>query len=479
MADEPEIEINITNDPGCTLKIPVQTKGSKDLKWLRGQILIRLPDVDEIELYWGSSWLNPEQDGTHLDYFDVAPDRPLRVWYSRRLQADGSLIPVNGKQVKVTNETTVADLLNLARTFQDIPDSFEMLFLRTHRGSVMFATEFCQSERAYRNNASYPKKAIHYTTLSALYVSESSKLELFFTPKVDKRIQIFMKTLVGSTYTLLACKTYSTDHLFPQIYHLMGYPRDQCRLIFSGKQMVDGACLAKYGIAEESTIHFTPRLRGGGNCISFVDISDSRVVQQVAFSDQAPAWRIVTPGLNIEGKCNNSSCKAFRNTVICQIGMGDIDIILDTERVRCPCCRQNVTPVTCGFYDCYYRYNGIKILTGDNERSLWSTSARTSSIRKRVTAHSDWLHAQDKDYTYYNPQDSTTDWVHLVISTQAINPDNDCCICYVHSNLTQGFTKVPCCDNVFHVTCLANWTARNPKCPTCRSNLPAQHSSNI
>ncbi|GAA5827848.1 hypothetical protein JCM5353_005668 [Sporobolomyces roseus] len=76
-------------------------------------------------------------------------------------------------------------------------------------------------------------------------------------------MQIFVKSLTGSTLAFGVESTDSVSSIKSQIAAREGIPADEQRLIFGGKQLSDDLTLADYDVQRESTLDLCLRLLGG------------------------------------------------------------------------------------------------------------------------------------------------------------------------------------------------------------------------
>jgi len=309
-------------------------------------------------------------------------------------------------------------------------------------------------------------------TLDTLNITEGNLIKLDFDSSTVYTFNVV--TLTGKTVEITIDVTSSIEAFKKEIEKKEMIPIDQQRLIYAGKQMEDNKSILDYNIPNGETVHLVLRLRGGGGGpgFNFADITNPNRAQDLAWSDRAPNWRVVTmSGLCLEGLCANDKCEAFLQDVIISKGTGTYDIVLEKDTNKCPLCNQEVMTDKCAFNNCLYGYSGIMILKDGETKKVTSQKeilvgdayklfdpSRVGMVRwqslKIVTKAS-----RVNSYAYEEDEDEWAD------EDEEDNLEEVACgIC---RKKIEGEKCILNCAHVYHPDCVAQIKDLNVKCAFC------------
>lgn len=140
-----------------------------------------------------------------------------------------------------------------------------------------------------------------------------------------------------------------------------GYPLEKSKTL-EGYGITAGTILT-VEIHQKADRPIREENRGRSNLEKGMGVDPLRFVnfeqeQGVGFG-RAPAWRTITRGLSLEGKCKNGTCAAFNQLVCVPKGMGVFHMSMVCATAGCPSCHTVLAEViNCFFWDCVYSIEG-------------------------------------------------------------------------------------------------------------------------
>ena len=232
-------------------------------------------------------------------------------------------------------------------------------------------------------------------------------------------MQIIIKTLTDKTIPISCSPDDTVEEIKNKVQDKEGIPPDQQRFISKdGRQLEDSQYLKDYGIEDGNTVSLVLRLRGGGPPLNlgfnFAGMKDGN---KKVFSEDGPSYRVVGRGFNLEGRCVNEKCEAFKQLAWSRLGfsrsVNEVSSASETSRFNiglllhntpCPLCQESMDPdsiVSCGFYRCQYTYEGHQ----QGEKSVIKGSGR----------------ATDRDgFEYHTGVKDSKSWVTLIITVEPL-----------------------------------------------------------
>ncbi|KAI9263407.1 hypothetical protein BDA99DRAFT_537410 [Phascolomyces articulosus] len=284
--------------------------------------------------------------------------------------------------------------------------------------------------------------------------------------------QLFVLTQTGTTLVFPLYVNQTVKQLKGSIRNKQSYfleSENNIRIIFAGKQLQDHNTLAHYNVVNGSTVHLVPELCGGSSfgmmpVRLFADISDMS-----GFSNQQMTngsvmlknqGRFIADGINIEVFCKCTP----QHRVISRQGYGSFE--LQQAETLCPNCGdKDVIPVTVGFFNCKFRFNGVHQGYISYTLKEWATTMPSFYQVFDIPKQALWSYLRIESKSLV---DRVTEPRGVLNIEDYANYKERCTICLETMYINDIITTLPSCLRQFHSSCLSQW--KTITCSICRAD---------
>ena len=209
-------------------------------------------------------------------------------------------------------------------------------------------------------------------------IEDRHSIFLELLPSARDAMEIRVKMITGKIISISCSPGDIVDDIKNKLRDENGIPPHQQRLIYAGKQLEDSRTLKDYDIKDGAMLQQILRLMGGGCMFAGVGFNFASMKSggKKQFSQNAPDYRIIGEGFNLEGRCINEKCEAFKQLAWSKLGfsrsLNEVNSLFETagfniglllHNTPCPLCDEPMDPdsiVSCGFYRCRYTFEGYQ-----------------------------------------------------------------------------------------------------------------------
>ena len=165
--------------------------------------------------------------------------------------------------------------------------------------------------------------------------------------------------------------------------------------------------------------------------LNFFDIEDvNNLIEMDVELDNniIPEWRIVFPGINLWGECNNNKCEAFSSPVAYFVESKEFNLT-NNKFIRCPMCNKEIECLNISFFNCYYNYYGKKINKNNKDLKIEEFGKRIENFNNIDIPNDNIININNEKYEikkteigecdyYFDYNDSNIQFLEIIFQVR-------------------------------------------------------------